>query len=59
MKPKTHQVLELAIKQGIDWGWARAHKHTDTPNENLIKQEMEEEIWNQLHEWFDMEVDDE
>ena len=54
MKPKSHLVLELCIKQGIDLGWMRAHKHTDTPSEDLIKQEIEEEIWNQVWEWFDM-----
>ena len=58
MKPKLHLALELCIKNGIDYGWNRAHKHTDTPNENVIKQEMEEEIWNQIFEWFDMEAGD-
>ena len=56
MKPKSHLVLELCIKQGIDYGWMRAHKHTDTPSDDLIKQEIEEEIWNQVWEWFDMET---
>lgn len=55
MKPKTHLVLELAIKQGIDCGWMRAHKHTDKPDENLIKQEIDHEITNAIYEWFDME----
>lgn len=59
MKPKPHLVLEMCIKNGLDYGWNRAHKHTDTPNENLIKQEMEEAIWNQVWEWFDMEEKDE
>ena len=59
MKPKLHLVLELAIKNGIDYGWNRAHKHTDTPDENLIKQEIEERIWEQIGEWFDMEMVDE
>jgi hypothetical protein len=58
MKPKTNLVLELAIKQGIDYGWMRAHKHTDTPDENLIKQEIEEAIWHEVYSWFDMEVND-
>ena len=58
MKPKLHLVLELAIKNGIDYGWNRAHKHTDTPSEDLIKQEMEEAIWHEIYEWFDMETDD-
>jgi hypothetical protein len=58
MKPKTHLVLEMAIKQGIDYGWMRAHKHTDKPNENLVKQEIETEITNAVYEWFDMEEED-
>ena len=58
MKPKLRHVLELAIKNGIDYGWNRAHKHTDTPSEDLIKQEMEEAIWHEIYEWFDMEVGD-
>jgi len=55
MKPRAHHVLEMAIKQGIDYGWARAYKHTDTPDEDLVKQEIESHIWNEIHEWFDME----
>jgi hypothetical protein len=54
MKPKTHLVLEMCIKSGIDWGWSRAHKHTDNPNENLIKQEIENAIELEIYEWFDM-----
>jgi len=54
MKPKAHLVLEMCIKNGIDWGWNRAHKHTDTPNENLIKQEIETAIEHEFYEWFDM-----
>jgi hypothetical protein len=58
MKPKLRNVLELAIKNGIDYGWNRAHKHTDTPNENSIKQEIEEAIWHEVYEWFDMGEDE-
>jgi hypothetical protein len=49
----------MAIKNGIDYGWNRAHKHTDTPNENLIKQEIENQIWNSIYEWFDMGAENE
>ena len=57
MKPKPHPVLEMCIKNGIDYGWMRAHKHTDTPPEDLIKQEIEVRIWEQIDEWFDMEIE--
>ena len=55
MKPKPQYVLEMCIKNGINFGWHRAHKHTDTPHEDLIKQEIESRIWEQIDEWFDME----
>jgi len=54
MKPKTHPVLEMCIKTGIERGWNRAHKYTDSPNENMIKQEIEEAIHCEVWEWFDM-----
>jgi hypothetical protein len=54
MKPKSHLVLEMCIKNGLDYGWVRAHKHFETPPENIIKQEIEEAIWHEVWEWFDM-----
>jgi hypothetical protein len=51
-------VLELCIKNGIDYGWTRAHKHRVKPPEEIIKQEMEEAIWQQIWEWFDMEIEE-
>ena len=59
MKPKIHLALEMAIKQGIDYGWMRAYKHTDEPDEDLVKQSIEQHILNQIYEWFDMEENDE
>jgi hypothetical protein len=58
MKPKPHLVLEMCIKNGIDRGWTRAHKHFETPPENMIKQETEEAIWQEIWEWFDMEMNE-
>ena len=54
MKPKTRLVLEMAIKEGISFGWNRAHKHTETPDEDVVKQQIEQHIWNSIYEWFDM-----
>jgi hypothetical protein len=58
MKPKPHLVLELCIKNGIDFGWARAHKHFVNPPEHVFKQEIEDAIWHEIHEWFDMEIEE-
>jgi len=48
----------MCIKQGIDWGWTRAHKHFVNPPENIIKEEIEDAISREIYEWFDMENDD-
>lgn len=58
MKPKAQAVLEMCIKTGIDYGWARAHKHFVHPPENVFKQEIEDAISHEIWEWFDMEVGD-
>lgn len=58
MKPKTIPLLENCIKDGIAYGWSRAHKHVDHPSEDLIKQEIENHIWNAIYESFDFEVSD-
>jgi len=58
MKPKEHLVLEMCVKNGIDWGWNRAHKYFEHPPENILKEEIENAISHEIWEWFDMEVGD-
>lgn len=58
MRAKDHLVIEMCIKDGINYGWMRAHKHTDTPSEDLIKQEIENAISDAVYEWFDMGAED-
>ena len=58
MKPKAHLVLEMCIKNGIDYGWIRAHKHFVHPPENILKEEIENAISHEIWEWFDMEEGD-
>lgn len=53
MTPKTLPLLEQCIETGIALGWSRAHKHTDTPTEQSIKQQMMDAIMLELHTWFD------
>lgn len=55
MKPKFIPVLEMCIDSGIRLGYSRAHKHTDEPDEELIKEKIQEAIWNEIYEWFDFE----
>ncbi len=55
MKPKTHSILFKAIEDGIDLGYARAHKHDNSPSENLIKDKILDAIIESVYEYFDFE----
>lgn len=51
MKANMHKVLEHVLDVGIELGWRRAHKHTDTPSAELIKNSIEQAVWDELYEW--------
>lgn len=55
MTPKFKTVLEYAIETGIKVGYARAHKHTDKPDEYVIYRYVEDAIWNEIYEWFEFD----
>ena len=57
MKPKPLAVLEMCIENGIERGWRVAHKHNDTPNENVIKDAISTCITQELYDWFDFDLD--
>ena len=56
MKPNIRTILTQAIERGIDYGWSRAHKHTDSPTTESIVEQIEIEIWNEIDEMFDFET---
>jgi|TARA_R110000796_G_scaffold2567_1_gene10098 hypothetical protein len=57
MKLKMYSLLEQIVEQGIDGGWNRAHKHTDTPIEETIKSCIQEYIMNGFDEYFEFSED--
>jgi hypothetical protein len=52
VKVNAYEVLCRAVEQGLIYGWSRAHKHTDTPDEEAIKLAMYEAITNEICEVF-------
>ena len=52
MKAKTLVILEMAINVGIKRGWHRAHKHVENPNEASIRDNIEECVMSEIHEYF-------
>lgn len=57
MRPKLYSILTTAIEQGVDLGWNRGHKQSDTPTPSFVKQIIEQEIWNSIDKVFDFEDD--
>ena len=49
-KIDVYAVLTRAIEAGIEYGWVRAHKHTNTPDENTIKNSIENAIMLEISE---------
>ena len=56
MQPNIRTILAKRIEQGIEYGWSRAHKHTDEPHPSKIIESIEIEIWNEIDEVFDFEI---
>ncbi len=52
MKVKMYPLIERLIEEGIEAGWYRAHKHTDTPNESALKLCIAEYIMRGFDETF-------
>ena len=52
MKVNAYRVLSRAVEEGTDYGWTRAHKHTDKPDEDGIKEEVVQAVINEICEYF-------
>jgi hypothetical protein len=55
MRVRAYDVLRRAIEEGVEYGWRRAHKHTDTPDEETIKDQIVTGILNEVCEIFDFD----
>lgn len=58
MKPKIRRILSVAIEDGIQRGYNRAHKHVSNPQENHIWSSIEDAIWFEIDTYFNFEDDD-
>ena len=58
MRVNVYLVLTRAIEEGLEYGWNRAHKHTDTPDEHIIQQEQYNAIINNICEIMTFDDED-
>lgn len=48
----TYAVFSRAVEEGVSYGWNHAHKHTDTPDVEAIKNEIYEAVLSSVCEFF-------
>ena len=58
MKPKFREVLEMAISEGVQFGYKRAHKHVENPTEGAIIDSICENVMECIYEWFEFEEEE-
>jgi len=55
VKANIYKILERAVEAGIAYGWNHAHKHSDTPGEEKIKEELERAVMSEICKVVKME----
>lgn len=58
MRLKTYQLIERIVEEGTAAGYNRAHKHTDKPIEETIKNCIEQYIMQGFDEMFIFDEED-
>jgi hypothetical protein len=53
MRPKTYPLLVRCVESGVEFGWMRAHKHTEHPTSEQIKAQIIDEVLGAICEAFD------
>jgi hypothetical protein len=52
MRVNCYAVLSECVERGVARGWSRAHKHTDKPEADQIRQCIEEALLSEICEYF-------
>jgi hypothetical protein len=55
LRVNIYKVVSEAVEQGVTYGYRRAHKHVDNPDEEHMKQELFNGVLNALCEVIDFD----
>ena len=58
MKPRMHVILDMAIEEGVNRGWHRAHKHVENPSEESIVDTISDCVMSAITDYFNFEDGD-
>ena len=53
-KVKVYEALETAVERGLRFGWSRAYKHQDCPEDEEVFEHQMREIMLALSEDFEL-----
>jgi hypothetical protein len=57
IKVRVYPALCRAVEEGVAYGWRRAHKYVDTPDEETIKERIVTAVLSEISEYFDFNDD--
>ena len=52
MRVDDYRVLSRCVDEGVEYGYNRAHKHTDAPEPNALKDTIAQAVMNAINEYF-------
>jgi hypothetical protein len=55
MKANFYKILDDCVERGIAYGYERAHKHSDSPLGETIKDTIHQAVMNEICEYFNFE----
>lgn len=58
MTPKDFKLLVRCVEDGVAYGYNRAHKHTDSPTAEVIRDQIENAVIDEICEWFHFDESD-
>ena len=53
MVPKSYELLDRCIEDGVAYGWMRAYKYADNPDAERVQQEIVNAVMNEICTWFE------
>lgn len=57
VKVNLYRVISDQVENGIEYGWSRAHKHTNKPDEDLIRSAIYDAVMLYIAEYIDFGED--
>jgi len=55
MKANEYKVLEEAVDEGVNWGFAKAYKHHEAPSEEQVREAVKAAVMASVCDWFSLE----